>query len=198
MTHEVLRQHVLRILNCRQIDQRNERIFWKLADDSGAARKTAHAAHIYRSEFVDKCAEAERYICHLIAQRGGAIGKTCVLPLSQKIDRLRAVLAEPPASAKCDKLIEVLNELGPLSDFRSVLVHSTMSPARLDEDEVIILHNSSDSHRRFGERALFSWVDLRITNTKLDRAVNRLKHAAEVHATPPAPHPPEPDAAAGP
>jgi hypothetical protein len=131
---------------------------------------TIELAHIWRSRIVDKCAEAERYVLHLLRAGGGDCSPKA--PLSQKMESLAKLMAEPGSTVRARKIGPLLERLTPLSELRSELAHSTMSVAEIDDEMVAVLHNAAAADTA---RTILSGARLRACHRELSQIVNSLR-----------------------
>ena len=150
-------------------------IVGKIAQDHTSRELCLDDAHLWRSKLVEKCAEAERCVIALLQ----AAGKTsqAKAPLSQKIETLKKTLDD---SAKADaKLLALLEQLRPCSDLRSDLVHSTISIAVIEDENVAVVRSASEQHEGAGTRLLMKLACLKARYDETSGIVNRLRQAAD-------------------
>ncbi|HYI63366.1 MAG TPA: hypothetical protein VEW71_00620 [Allosphingosinicella sp.] len=134
------------------------------------------AAHIWRSKLVEKCAEAERHVLRLL-QRAGA---TCQAkaPLSQKIEALKKALAVNLSNLRSAPILALLDDLRPLSDLRSDLVHSTVSVATVEGSPVAVFRKTSEQEAGVGDRRIITAAGFKDLHEALSGVANRLKQEA--------------------
>lgn len=162
-----------------------------------AASKAQEAArlndryHTLSGRFIEKCAEAERYVLRLLDREDADVKPRA--PLSCKLKALRDIIEPQSSSGQAKKLAKLLNELEPLADLRTELAHSTSCIGRLDGELMIFLKNAAEQHPRIDRRLAISPDDLRNAHVDLSILVNQLSQMAstKLHAVSPAPSAPQ-------
>lgn len=134
--------------------------------------------HIWRSKLVDKCAEAERHILKLLESAGANCQPKA--PLSQKIETLKTALSDrarlpnPPVT-----LLKLLEELRRFSDLRSVLVHSTVSMATVEDETVAVFRCAGEQKEGSGGRHIMTIDCLKAAHKGTSVVANKLKQTAD-------------------
>jgi len=150
-------------------------------------------AHICRSKLVEKCADAEFHVLALLRARGD--NSSCKTPFSRKIEALRVAATKQKSPGKADlKIVQLLEDLLPLADLRSELVHSTMERGAAAGRSVILFRNAAEVHRIVDRRVVLTLADLKDATQRLSDVVNQLKQLANPSSRPQ----PKPGAAACP
>ncbi len=141
--------------------------------ETGEPPLTLDVVHIDRSRIVEKCVEAERHTLRLLQAAGARCSAKA--PLSQKIEALRETLASKPPKVRSDKLLTLLERLEPLSNWRSQLVHSTVTVAPVEGEVVAVFRCASEQLDGSGERLIMTRARLRWLFDQLSQVANSLK-----------------------
>jgi hypothetical protein len=125
--------------------------------------------------FIEKCAEAERYVLVLLNAGDSPKPVQPRAPLSCKIAALRATAEGRPGSPRQKKLLKLLDELAPLAELRTELAHSTMSAGLLGSEPTIFLGNAANCHKWIDQRVAITAEGMKEAHRALSGLVNQLR-----------------------
>ena len=113
-----------------------------------------HDAHAFRGEFIDICAQIERWAVGVIgsapAQRNGKADKLPHL-LGQKLKLIGELAADDAVFAKPARIRELPDDIAPLMKLRSDLAHATLSLVGSGAEEIYAFELSGFESRPAGE-----------------------------------------------
>ena len=145
---------------------------------SPAPNLTHEVAHIWRSRIVDKFADAERQVLRLSKLAGGHAPAKALF--SQKVDGLLSRLDGKTGPVRASKVRPLLEKLAPMAVLRSELVHLTLSVAKIEGEQAVVVRYSAEEPATEDHRKVLTLPKMKSCHAELSNIVNGLRQEVRI------------------